>query len=248
MGDKKRGGAIIPAIDIIEGRCVRLEKGDYSKVTKYSNNPLTVAKEFEALGITRLHIVDLDGARCESPKNLETVANIGANTKLKIQFGGGIKDEKSAERAFDCGVDSIILGTVALSNPPLFQSLLQKYGGDRVILGVDLKEGQIAINGWREKHSVDFLQFIESYIALGINRIICTDISKDGMLKGAATELYKEMVEHFPTLEIVASGGVSKLEEAIELIEMGVSGVIVGKAFYEERIDLKELKKWIEKR
>lgn len=237
---------LIPAIDIIGGECVRLSMGDYGQVTKYSSSPAMVAGDFEKMGFDRIHIVDLDGAKSAEPSNLQALRDIAAATGLVIQFGGGIKSMESAQRAFDSGAHSVIVGSVAVKDPGLVCRLLERYGNKRIILGIDIKEGKIAINGWKEQINSNIYEFIKSYTSIGITKIICTDISKDGMLSGPAFDLYMELRTTFPSLEIIASGGVSGMEDIIALEEAGLDGVVVGKAFYEKRIDLKKLESWLQ--
>lgn len=237
---------LIPAIDIIGGECVRLSMGDYGRVTKYSSSPAKVAGDFEKMGFDRIHIVDLDGAKSAEPSNLQALQDVASTTGMVIQFGGGIKSMESAQRAFDSGAHSVILGSVAVKDPGLVCRLLERYGNKRVILGIDIKEGKIAINGWKEQINSNIYEFIKSYASMGISKIICTDISKDGMLSGPAFGLYKELRTTFSSLEIIASGGVSGMDDIIALEEAGLDGVVVGKAFYEKRIDLKKLKSWLQ--
>jgi phosphoribosylformimino-5-aminoimidazole carboxamide ribotide isomerase len=237
---------LIPAIDIIGGECVRLSMGDYGQVTKYSSSPAMVAGDFEKMGFDRIHIVDLDGAKSAEPSNLQALRDIAAATGLVIQFGGGIKSMESAQRAFDSGAHSVIVGSVAVKDPGLVCRLLERYGNKRIILGIDIKEGKIAINGWKEQINSNIDEFIKSYTSIGITKIICTDISKDGMLSGPAFDLYMELRTTFPSLEIIASGGVSGMEDIIALEEAGLDGVVVGKAFYEKKIDLKKLESWLQ--
>lgn len=246
MYKKNNRFRLIPAIDIIGGECVRLSMGDYGKVTKYSSSPAKVALEFEKMGFDRIHIVDLDGAKSAEPINLQALQDVASTTGMVIQFGGGIKSMESAQRAFDSGAHSVIVGSVAVKDPGLVCRLLEKYDNERVILGVDIKEGKIAINGWKEHINSNIYEFIKSYASMGISRIICTDISKDGMLSGPAFNLYKELRTIFPSLEIIASGGVSGMEDIIALEDAGLDGVVVGKAFYEKKIDLQKLESWLQ--
>jgi phosphoribosylformimino-5-aminoimidazole carboxamide ribotide isomerase len=233
---------IIPAIDIIEGKCVRLTQGDYAQKIIYNENPLEVAKEFEAAGITHLHLVDLDGAKSQHIVNHKVLESISKNTQLKIDFGGGIKSHEDIRIAFDCGANQITGGSVAVKNKPLFLEWIKIYGAKKIILGADVKNGKIAVNGWKEESQEELFTFLESYISSGIQYVICTDISKDGLLQGTATELYKQILTKFPALKLIASGGVSSVNDLEELRTAGLYGAIVGKAFYEGRIKLNELK------
>lgn len=233
---------IIPAIDIIEGKCVRLTQGDYAKKKFYNENPLEVAKDFEAAGITHLHLVDLDGAKSQHIVNQKVLERISKNTNLKIDFGGGIKTDEDIRIAFDCGANQVTGGSIAVKDRETFLGWINKYGADKIILGADVKNGNIAVNGWKEESQEELIGFLENYIKNGIQYVICTDISKDGMLQGTATELYKQILDKFPSLKLIASGGVSSVEDLIELKDAGLYGAIVGKAFYEGRIKLNELK------
>jgi len=237
---------VIPAIDIINGECVRLSMGDYEQVKKYGTNPLETALWFESLGFKKLHIVDLEGAKQERPVNLKVLEKIAANTSLEIQFGGGIKNKAIAQQVFESGAHSIICGSIAVTNPEIMRDLIDSYGAQKIILGLDLKEDKIAIKGWKEQSNNNIYEFILSYTTLGISRIICTDISKDGMLLGPSFELYKDLNTRFPQIAIIASGGVSNENDVFSLANTGASGVIVGKAFYENKINIEELQKWLQ--
>ncbi len=231
---------IIPAIDIIDGKCVRLSKGDYSTKKIYNENPLEVAKEFEANGIQYLHVVDLDGAKSKQIVNHKILESIATRTSLKIDFGGGLKSNKDVEIAFECGASQITGGSIAVNNPEVFKEWIIKYGKEKIILGADCHNRKIATNGWLKESELDVLDFIKSYEVKGIQYVICTDISKDGMLEGASNELYKEIIEN-SNVKLIASGGVSKIEDLIQLKEMGCEGAILGKAIYEGKITVKEL-------
>lgn len=233
---------IIPAIDIIDGKCVRLSKGDYSTKKVYSESPLEVAKEFEANGITYLHLVDLDGAKSKQIINSKTLELIAAKTNLIIDFGGGIKSDEDVKIAFDCGATQITGGSIAANNPEIFMRWLIKYGNDKIILGADCKNRKIATNGWLETSEEDVVDFITAYKEKGIANVICTDIAKDGMLKGPSIELYTEIINK-TNINLIASGGVSSFKDLEELVNIGCEGAIVGKAIYEGRITLKELQK-----
>ena len=232
---------IIPAIDIIDGQLVRLQQGDYNAKTIYSQNPLDVAKQFEDVGIKRLHVVDLDGAKANHIVNYKTLEDIATNTHLVIDFGGGIKSDEDAEIAFNSGAQFITGGSIAVHRPALFLSWIEKYGADHVILGADIKDGYIAHTGWTESSDAKWQSFIASYVARGVRRVISTDISRDGMMNGPAVELYTDIMEQFPILQVTASGGVSCMNDVKRLDEAGVPAVIVGKAIYEGRITINDL-------
>jgi phosphoribosylformimino-5-aminoimidazole carboxamide ribotide isomerase len=231
---------IIPAIDIIDGKCVRLQKGDYQKMTIYNEDPLEVARMFEDHGIKYLHVVDLDGARSKGLVNHRILEQISSKTNLLVDFGGGLKSDDDVRIAFESGACQVTGGSVALKDRRLFLSWLERYGASRIILGADCKNRKIASNGWLEGSEVDVLGFIESYEAEGVRQVVCTDIEKDGMLKGPSSELYKEILAA-TKVELIASGGISVLEDLVSLKSAGCSGAIVGKAIYEGRISLKEL-------
>lgn len=233
---------IIPAIDIIDGKCVRLQKGDFQKMTIYNEDPLEVAKMFEGHGIKYLHVVDLDGARSKGLVNHRILEQISSKTNLLVDFGGGLKSDEDVRIAFESGASQVTGGSIALKDRPLFLSWLERYGASQIILGADCKNRKIASNGWLEGSEVDVLGFIESYEAEGVRQVVCTDIEKDGMLKGPSTGLYKEILAA-TKVELIASGGISGLEDLINLKAAGCSGAIVGKAIYEGRISLKELSK-----
>ncbi len=236
---------IIPAIDIIDGKCVRLTQGDYQQKTVYDDDPLEVAKMFESFGIKRLHIVDLDGARSKHVVNRKTVEKIASGTSLTIDFGGGIKSDDDIDIAFGSGASFVTIGSIAATNRELFIEWIGKYGAEKLILGADTKDGHISINGWKEESSDKLLPFIESYMAYGINHVLCTDISKDGMLQGPSVGLYSSIMKQHPDLHLIASGGVSSINDILELKEAGVPSVVFGKAIYEGRISMKELEKLI---
>lgn len=233
---------IIPAIDIIEGKCVRLSKGDYNTKKIYNVNPLEVAKEFEANGIHYLHLVDLDGAKSKQIVNYRILESIASKTNLKIDFGGGLKSDKDVEIAFECGASQITGGSIAANNPEVFEQWISEYGSQKIILGADCKNRKIATNGWLKKSNLDVLDFIQSYQEKGIQYVICTDIAKDGMLQGTSNELYKEIIEN-TKISLIASGGVSCMEDLLKLKKIGCEGAILGKAIYEGNISLKELQK-----
>ena len=233
---------IIPAIDIIDGKCVRLTKGDYSTKIIYNESPLEVAKEFEANGIQYLHVVDLDGAKSNNIVNHKILESIATKTSLQIDFGGGIKTNEAVQLAFDCGAKQITGGSIAVSNPEIFSGWISKYGADKIILGADCNNRKIATNGWLKESGIDVIDFIDSYQKKGIRNVICTDISKDGMLQGASNELYREIMKA-TGISLIASGGVSCMNDLYQLKEIGCEGVILGKAIYAGNITLKELQK-----
>jgi phosphoribosylformimino-5-aminoimidazole carboxamide ribotide isomerase len=232
---------IIPAIDIIGGKCVRLTQGDYGQKKEYHDNPVEMAKRFEDAGIKRLHLVDLDGAKSNKIINKEVLRNIAASTSMQIDFGGGVQSDEDIESAFHLGAFQVTGGSIAVKNPILFHSWVQKYGGDRIILGADAKEKKIAISGWQETTTVDLIDFIKEYHAKGISYVICTDVAKDGLLQGPSIDLYKEILAEIPGIKLIASGGVSDMKDLTRLEVIGVYGAIVGKAYYEGKITLQEL-------
>lgn len=236
---------IIPAIDIIEGKCVRLSKGDYDSKKVYNENPVEVAKEFEANGIRRLHVVDLDGAKSHHIVNYRILEKIATQTSLIIDFGGGIKSDEDLDIAFSSGAQMITGGSIAVKEPELFSEWISKYGSDKIILGADVKDKKIAVGGWKEGTDVELMPFLGQYIKKGIKKVICTDIECDGMLQGPSTNLYKEILEEYPSLYLIASGGVSCIDDIIKLEEAKVPAVIFGKALYEGKIQLKDLKIFI---
>jgi len=233
---------IIPAIDIIDGKCVRLTEGDYSQKKIYNENPLEVALAFEGAGLQRLHLVDLDGAKAGTVKNWKVLENIASKTKLTIDFGGGIKTEKDVQIVFASGAALATVGSIAVKNEALFVSWLQQFGASKFLLGADVKDEKIAIGGWLETTDVWIYDFIESYIKHGVQQIFCTDVSKDGRLEGPSTELYKNIITKFPELHFIASGGVATMKDLEELKGIGCAAAIVGKAIYENRISLNDLK------
>jgi phosphoribosylformimino-5-aminoimidazole carboxamide ribotide isomerase len=236
---------IIPAIDIIDGKCVRLTQGDFEQKTKYNDNPLEVAKAFEQAGIRRLHLVDLDGARQKHIVNHQIIEMIAKSTHLHIDFGGGLQSDADLEIAFNSGAKQITGGSIAINNPVLFQSWIDKYGSGRIILGADAKNGMIAVSGWQEVTKISVFMLIEDFREKGIKYIICTDVAKDGLLAGPSFELYKEIMLRFPDIKLIASGGVTTIDDIVRLEEMGIYGAIIGKAYYEGRIKLEELKRFL---
>jgi phosphoribosylformimino-5-aminoimidazole carboxamide ribotide isomerase len=232
---------IIPAIDIIDGKCVRLTQGDYAQKTIYNENPLEVAKQFESYGLKRLHLVDLDGAKQKKIINIAVLEKIASQTNLHIDFGGGVQSDEDIRMAFDAGAKQITGGSIAIKNPVLFESWLKEYGGERIILGADAKNEKIAVSGWEEDTSISVYDFVDKYVDKGVLSTISTDVAKDGLLQGPSFELYRNLQTRFPQLNIIASGGVSCLKDIEDLDEMGIFGVIVGKAIYENKISLKDL-------
>ena len=236
---------IIPAIDIIDGKCVRLTQGDYSRKTVYNEDPVEIAKMFEDYGIKRLHTVDLDGAKSSHVINYKTIERIATATNLTIDFGGGIKSNSDIEIAFSSGAKLVTIGSIAVKRPELMIEWISNYGCERLILGADVKNGLISINGWKEEGNDKLMPFIEKYIEHGINNVLCTDIARDGMLKGPSTDMYKKIMISFPTLNLIASGGVSSVEDIYELNNAGIPSVVFGKAIYEGRITMKELSEFV---
>lgn len=242
---------IIPAIDIIEGKCVRLSKGDYDTKKIYNENPIEVAKSFEAHGIEYLHLVDLDGAKSSQIVNYKVLEQIASKTNLKIDFGGGLKSDADLKIAFENGANQITGGSIAIKQPEIFKSWIQQYGADKIILGADAMNEKVAISGWLEESKEEVIPFIQSYQQEGIQYVICTDISKDGMLEGPSFELYQRILDSDlsnrtePRLKLIASGGISTFDELPKLAELGCEGTIIGKAIYEGRISLKQLEDYI---
>lgn len=234
---------LIPAIDIIDGHCVRLTKGDYDQKTVYGD-PLEMALQFEAIGYKRLHVVDLDGAKSKHIVNDEVLKRISSQTSLVIDFGGGIKTDDDIKKAFDAGANMVTVGSVAVSSPDLFEKWLQQYGSEHIILGADVRNGYISINGWKEDSKEELLPFLKRYVDMGVKNVLCTEISKDGTLSGPATLLYKEVMSVYPHLNLIASGGVSCVDDIKALNTAGIPSVVFGKAIYEGKINLKELWDW----
>lgn len=232
---------LIPAIDLINGQCVRLTKGDYNQKKVYNTDPVKVAKNFEDLGFKRLHVVDLDGAKSKHIVNVDVLRAITSSTSLVVDFGGGIKTEEDIEKAFANGASMVTVGSIAVTSPTLFIKWMEKYGAEKLILGADVRNGKISINGWKEDSTEDLLPFLKQYIEKGVRHVLCTEISKDGTLQGPAIELYKEIMQTYPDLHLIASGGVSCNEDIKALEAAGIPAVVFGKAFYEGRINIKEL-------
>lgn len=234
---------IIPAIDLIGGQCVRLTQGDYARRTVYSSDPVEVARSYEAIGIRRLHVVDLDGAKASAPQNLDTLRKIATTTSLDIQYGGGIKSGEALRAVLEAGANRAICGSIAITDPARFEAWLTAYGAEHIVLGADTKAGRVAINGWQDSSTTDVQTIIRRFAARGLRQTICTDISRDGMLGGPNFDLYAALQSEFPTVEITVSGGISTLDDIVRLDAMGLRSVIVGKAIYEGRITLKELER-----
>ena len=236
---------LIPAIDIIDGKCVRLSQGDYNTQKVYNESPLEVAKEFEANGIRRLHVVDLDGAKSSHIVNYKVLDQLAGHTSLTIDFGGGIKTDADLTIAFEYGAQMGTLGSIAVKNPDLFKSWLHKFGAEKIILGADVNDNRISVNGWKEESQQELLPFLDGYTQEGIRKVLCTDISRDGMLQGPSIDLYKQIMAQFPDMHLIASGGVSGLDDIIRLDEAGIPAVVFGKALYEGRITLNDLKRFM---
>ena len=236
---------IIPAIDIINGKCVRLSKGDYNTQKVYNEHPLEVAKAFESHGINYLHLVDLDGAKNGQITNYKILEQLASKTNLKIDFGGGLKSDADLKIAFECGASQITGGSIAVKNPELFEQWIAMYGSERIILGADQNGGKIAVSGWIETSELELVPFIQAYIQKGITTVICTDIAKDGMLEGPNIELYQQLITEIPTLQLIASGGITHFSDLQKIAVIGCEGAIVGKAIYEGIISLKQLEQFI---
>ncbi|GGD09640.1 1-(5-phosphoribosyl)-5-[(5-phosphoribosylamino)methylideneamino]imidazole-4-carboxamide isomerase [Hyunsoonleella pacifica] len=236
---------IIPAIDIIDGKCVRLSKGDYSTKKIYNENPLEIAKQYENHGIEYLHLVDLDGAKASHIVNHKVLETIATKTNLKIDFGGGLKTDEDLRIAFESGAGQITGGSIAVKKPEVFKSWLSKFGADKIILGADANNEKIAISGWLEESDEELIPFVKNYIQEGVSYVICTDIAKDGMLEGPSFDLYEKMLGELEGVKLIASGGISKFEELPRLAELGCEGTIIGKAIYENKISLRQLESYI---
>lgn len=236
---------LIPAIDVIDGKCVRLSQGDYQSKKVYNENPVEVAKMFEAHGIHRLHVVDLDGAASKHVVNYKVLEVLARQTSLVIDFGGGIKSDEDLHIAFESGAQMVTLGSIAVKEPDTFNRWMEVYGSERIILGADAKDGKIAVNGWLECSCLELMPFLDDYIKKGVAKVLCTDISRDGMLNGPSLELYKQIMEAHPDLHLIASGGISGMKDIEALNEAGIPAVVFGKAFYEGRITLQDLKAFL---
>ena len=236
---------IIPAIDLIDGRCVRLTQGDYGQKKEYSADPLDMAKQYEDCGVSRLHIVDLDGAKAKQPCNLRTLEKIASGTSLDIEWGGGIKDSVSLRSALDAGAGRIICGSVAVDNRQEFLSWLSEFGSSKIILGADVRNGKVATHGWLKDSGLTLAELMDWYVPAGLTQMICTDISKDGMLQGPDFEFYVDLKRTFPTVDVTLSGGISCMADIEKAAQLELHSVIVGKAIYEGRISLKEVESWL---
>lgn len=236
---------LIPAIDIIDGKCVRLSQGDYQSKKVYNENPVEVAKMFEAYGIYRLHVVDLNGAASKHVVNYKVLEALAGQTSLVIDFGGGIKSDEDLHIAFESGAQMVTLGSIAVKEPDTFNRWMEVYGSERIILGADAKDGKIAVNGWLECSRLELMPFLDDYIKKGVAKVLCTDISRDGMLNGPSLELYKQIMEAHPDLHLIASGGISGMKDIEALNEANIPAVVFGKAFYEGRITLQDLKAFL---
>ena len=234
---------IIPAIDLIDGKCVRLTKGDYSQKKQYDASPIDMALRYQDIGMHRLHLVDLDGAKSSSPRNLHVLEEIATRTSLDIEWGGGIKNDEALRDAFNAGAHHLIIGSVAVSQPELFAHWLEQYSGDRLILGADVNDGRVAINGWMDQSEQTIEALIDRFRPNGLREVICTDIAKDGMLQGPSFDLYARLQAAYPELDIIVSGGISAMDDIYRLNEMNLRHVIVGKAIYEGRISLEEIRR-----
>ena len=232
---------IIPAIDVIEGKCVRLTRGDYNQKKIYNEDPLEVARMFADAGIKRLHLVDLDGAKAQHIVNYKVLEQIVSKTSLTVDFGGGLKSDKDLQIAFECGASMITGGSIAVKNPDIFIKWLNKYGSDKIILGADVMDEKISVSGWTETTNIELIPFLKNYTDKGITKVICTDISKDGMLEGTAVKLYQKILSELPQMYLIASGGVSCMQDIENLILAKVPAVILGKAIYEGKVQLKDL-------
>ena len=235
---------LFPAIDIIGGQCVRLTKGDYNQKTVYGEDPVSIAKDFEEMGFRRLHVVDLDGAKSKHIVNDEVLHRITSATHLTVDFGGGIKTDEDIQKAFAAGAAMVTVGSIAVTCPELCERWIKEYGAEKIILGADVRNGKISINGWKEDSAEDLIPFLRKYVEMGIKNVLCTEISKDGTLGGPAIELYKSVMDVFPELHLIASGGVSSNEDIYRLEEAGIPAVVFGKAMYEGKIDVKQLLAW----
>lgn len=232
---------LIPAIDLIDGKCVRLTKGEYDSKKIYNEDPVAQAMEFERLGFKRLHVVDLDGAKSKHIVNDTVLRGITANTGLTVDFGGGIKTEEDIEKAFAAGASMVTLGSIAVTNPALCEKWLKTYGAEKIILGADVRNGMISINGWKEDSAEELIPFLKRYVDMGVRNVLCTEISKDGTLAGPATEIYRRIMTEYPSLHLIASGGVSCNKDIVNLEAAGIPAVVFGKAYYEGRIRINEL-------
>ncbi len=236
---------IIPAIDIIDGRCVRLSQGDYAQTKVYDASPVDMAKRYADCGVKRIHVVDLDGAKSSSPRNLKTLEKMAVGAGVEIEWGGGIKSEESLRALFDYGATYAIVGSVAAQNPTLFAEWLARYGGERMVLGADVRGGKVAVNGWQQEVELTIDDLVNEFMPMGLSQVICTDISRDGMLQGPSFELYTRLQEQYDAVDFTVSGGVSSMKDIEECDRLGLRKVIVGKAIYENRITLKDIERWL---
>jgi phosphoribosylformimino-5-aminoimidazole carboxamide ribotide isomerase len=235
---------IIPAIDIIEGRCVRLSQGDYTRSKVYDASPVDMAKRYADCGVKRIHVVDLDGAKSSSPKNLRTLEQMAVGAGVEIEWGGGIKSEESLRALFDYGATYAIVGSVAAREPMLFAQWLAAFGGERMVLGADVRDGKISVNGWQEDLAVTIEELIDDFLPMGLSQVVCTDITRDGMLQGPTDELYVQLQGRYPTVDFTVSGGIGSMADIVRLNDKGLRKVIIGKAIYENRITLKDIEQW----
>lgn len=236
---------IIPAIDIIEGRCVRLSQGDYAQTKVYDASPVDMAKRYVDCGVKRIHVVDLDGAKSSSPRNLKTLEKMAVGADVEIEWGGGIKSEESLRALFDYGATYAIVGSVAAQNQQLFAEWLARYGGERMVLGADVRGGKVAVNGWQQEVELTIDDLVGEFLPMGLSQVICTDISRDGMLQGPSFELYTRLQEQYGAVDFTVSGGISAMKDIEECDRLGLRKVIVGKAIYENRITLKDIERWL---
>lgn len=236
---------IIPAIDIIEGRCVRLSQGDYAQTKVYDASPVDMAKRYADCGVRRIHVVDLDGAKSSAPRNLKTLERMAVGADVEIEWGGGIKSEESLRALFDYGATYAIVGSVAAQNQQLFAEWLARYGGERMVLGADVREGKVAVNGWLQEMELSIDELVDGFLPLGLKQVICTDISRDGMLQGPSFDLYTRLQEKYEAVNFTVSGGISAMKDVEECDRLGLRKVIVGKAIYENRITLKDIERWL---
>ena len=235
---------IIPAIDIIEGRCVRLSQGDYDRRKVYDESPVDMAKRYADCGVKRIHVVDLDGAKSSSPKNLTVLEKMAVGAEVEIEWGGGVKSEESLRALFDYGATYAIVGSVAAREPMLFAEWLARFGGDRMVLGADVRNGKVSVNGWMEDLAVTIEELIDGFLPMGLSQVVCTDITRDGMLQGPTDELYVKLQSRYPSVDFTVSGGIGSMADIERLNEKGLRKVIVGKAIYENRITLKDIERW----
>ena len=235
---------IIPAIDIIEGRCVRLSQGDYDRRKVYDASPVDMAKRYADCGVRRIHVVDLDGAKSSSPKNLRTLEQMAVGAGVEIEWGGGIKSEESLRALFDYGATYAIVGSVAAREPMLFAQWLAAFGGERMVLGADVRDGKISVNGWQEDLAITIEELIDGFLPMGLSQVVCTDITRDGMLQGPTDELYVQLQGRYPTVDFTVSGGIGSMADIVRLNDKGLRKVIIGKAIYENRITLKDIEQW----